>query len=150
MTKKPLLRKGLKVGDLLAYTGEVGKSARELRKLLRFSKVFKYSKFKNITLRDEFIKKTKRHLRIGMDISDGIFTDMERLAKINRVGFDFFVSFSKEVGCSGEEYEMIIGFDKRKKKAIIQRAKQTRTPLHIFAQVKRKGFKNRCKGHHFG
>ncbi len=34
-TKQPLLRSGVKIGDLLAYTGELGNSAKDLKKLLK-------------------------------------------------------------------------------------------------------------------
>jgi len=148
--KKPLYRKGLKSGDLLAFTGNVGQSAKELQKLFQGRKITKKSKFKTLKLPAEFIYKTRRFLRVGMDVSDGIYADIARMAKLNKTGFHFLQKLPKVIGCSGEEYEMIIGFDKRYKKAIIRYAKQTRTPLTIFAKAQRKSYKNRCKGHHFG
>ena len=148
--KKPLLRSGLKSGHLLAYTGTLGKSYKELKKLLNFNTVTKYSKFKHIELRQKFVTTTSKYLSCGMDISDGLYSDLEKLSKHNRLGFRFHTNIPKRVGCSGEEYEMLVGFDKRLKKAIIRRAKQTRTPLCIFADAKRKHYTNRCKGNHFG
>ena len=148
--KKPLRRNGLKSGDYIAYTGEIGKSAKELRKLLYFNSVSKYSKFKHLKLRRAFIEKAAAQLSCGMDISDGLMSDLEKLAHINSLGFRFFEKISKQKGCSGEEYEMLVGFDKRRKKAIIRKAKQTRTPLHIIGVAARNKYTNRCKGHHFG
>ena len=149
-SKKPLFRKGLREGHLLAYTGELGRSAKELKRLLRGGRVHTRSKFRNMQLRDRFIDVVRDYLSCGMDISDGLFSELEKLAVLNQTGFAFLKDIPKSVGCSGEEYEMLIGFDARHKKAIIRRAKQTRTPLHIFARAQRGNYKNICKRHHFG
>ena len=148
-TKKPLLRKGMKKGDLLAYTGKLGDSKKELHRLLRGGNLHSKSKFRNIILREKFISTCKRYLNTGLDISDGIFSDLGKLSNSNALGFNFFSKISKDIGCSGEEYEMLISFDARQKKALIRRATQTRTPLTIFAKATRKKYKNRCKAHHF-
>ncbi len=148
-TKKPLLRKGIREGYLLAYTGELGRSAKDLQKLFRGGKIHKKSKFVDIVLREAFIKRTARYLKAGMDISDGLFSDLDKILKINRCGIDFLHKIPKRIGCSGEEYEMLIAFDKRDKKAVQRRAKQSRTPLNIFAKASRNRYINRCKAHHF-
>ena len=149
-SKKPLFRKGLREGHLLAYTGELGRSAKELKRLLRGGRIHKRSKFRNMQLRNTFIASARRFLSCGMDISDGLFSELEKLSQINKIGFEFLRHIPKSVGCSGEEYEMLVGLDARHKKAIIRHAKRTRTPLHIFARAKRGGYKNICKRHHFG
>jgi thiamine-monophosphate kinase len=148
-TKKPLLRRGMKKGHLLAFTGELGRSKKELQRLLRGGSLHSKSKFRNIVLREKFIFTCKRYLSAGMDISDGIFSDLGKLSLANRLGFEFTCKLSKDIGCSGEEYEMLLSFDPRHKKALMQRAKQTRTPLTIFAKAQRKKYINRCKAHHF-
>ncbi len=148
-TKKPLFRKGMKNNHLLAYTGKIGDSKKELKKLLNGGKIDKQSKFKNIILRDKFISKTQKYLSAGLDISDGIFSDLGKLSTINHLGFKFLQHIPKDIGCSGEEYEMLIAFSQRNKKAVLRRAKQTRTPLTIFAKAKRKRYTNRCKANHF-
>ncbi len=146
---KLLHRKGLKEGDLLAYTGALGKSARDLRYLLRGGKVHAKSKFVRFGLRKEFIADATRFLSSGMDISDGLGSDLERLHSLNRIGFDFNKKLDKKLFCSGEEYEMLVGFDPRQRKKIIRLAAKNRTPLHIFAEAKRTAYKSRCKAHHF-
>ena len=148
-TSQPLLRKGARLNDLLAYTGKLGQSKKNLTYLLSGAKLHRKSKFININLRDDFISKTTRFLNAGMDISDGLFSDLDKLSSINKFGIKFFKTISKEIGCSGEEYEMLISFDKRMKKTIIRRAKQTRTGLTIFGYAKRHKYTNRCKAHHF-
>ncbi len=148
-TKKPLMRRGLKRGDLIAYTGSLGRSAKELKRLMNLGKIHKKSKFVDIELRDKFIYNSSRFLSCGMDISDGLFSDLDKLASANRLGFKFYRPIEKKIGCSGEEYEMLFGFDKRDKKAVLRRAKLSRTPISIVAQSVRKSYKSRCKAHHF-
>jgi len=148
-TKKPLLRKSVKIGDMIAYTGKLGRSQKELKKLLSGGKIHNKSKFIDIKLRDKFVSNTSRFLSAGMDISDGLFSDLNKLGEASKVGYKFLNKISKEIGCSGEEYEMLIAFNKRDMKTILRRATQSRTPLNIFAHAKRLGYTNRCKSHHF-
>ncbi len=148
-TKNPLLRRGMKQNHLLAYTGKLGNSKKELQKLLRGGSLHSKSKFRNIVLREKFISTCKRYLSAGMDISDGIFSDLDKLSSVNALGYRFFYKIPKNIGCSGEEYEMLVSFDARDKKALLRRAAQTRTPLTIFAYATRTDYKNRCKSHHF-
>ena len=148
-TKKPLLRSGVRVGDYLAYSGELGNSAKDLRKLLNLGTVHKSSKFVDIKLRADFIKHSSPYLNAGMDISDGLFSDLDKIASLNRVGFKFLQNIPKLIGCSGEEYEMLVAFDGRNIKAIKRRAEKSRTKLNIFAKATRKKYTNRCKAHHF-
>jgi len=146
---KPLLRSKVRNGQLLAYTGRLGESAKDLQKLFSGGKIHQKSKFVNITLRDDFMKRSTRYLQAGMDISDGLYSDLDKIAKLNNIGFSFYKKIEKSIGCSGEEYEMLIAFDKRDKKKIVRRALQSRTPLHIFAKAIRQKYINRCKAHHF-
>ena len=148
-TNKPLLRRGMKEGDLVAYTGKLGDSKKDLQKLFRGGSLHSKSKFRNIVLRDKFVSTCKPYLHAGMDISDGIFSDLDKLSSVNGLGYRFFTPLSRAIGCSGEEYEILFSFDKRDKKALLRRSKQIRTPITIFAQAKRKKYTNRCKSHHF-
>ena len=148
-TNKPLSRSGAKIGDLFAYTGKLGDSAKDLKKLLRGGKIHKQSKFVNIKLRNTFMKNTTRYLSAGMDISDGLYSDLKKLCSASRLGCSFFKGITKDIGCSGEEYEMLVTFSPRDKKALLRQAQQSRTPLHIFGVGKRIKYTNRCKSHHF-
>jgi len=148
-TSNPLYRKGVRVNDLFAYTGKLGQSKKDLMSLCNGAKLHKKSKFIDIKLRDKFVSNTIRFLNSGMDISDGLFSDLDKLLSINKIGIDFFEYIPKKIGCSGEEYEMLISFDKRDRKTLIRRAKQSRTDLTIFGSVKRNKYINRCKAHHF-
>jgi thiamine-monophosphate kinase len=146
---KPIFRTGMKEGDLLAYTGKLGESRRDLRRLLRGYGVKPDSRFIYPVLRDRFFYKVAPFIRSAMDISDGLFHDLEKLHRANRLGFEFFQPIPKSVGCSGEEFEVLFAFDPRFERRIRQIAKQTRTPLTIFAKALRKPYKNLCKAHHF-
>ncbi len=148
-TNNPLVRNRVKNGYAFAYTGELGKSQKELRKLFNLGKVHSKSKFVDIKLRSDFVYNTQRFLKSGMDISDGLFSDLDKLTSANRVGVKFKQKLSKSIACSGEEYEMLVAFDIRDKKAVLRRASQSRTKLTIFATATRNRYVNRCKAHHF-
>ena len=146
---KPLLRANVKEGYLFAYTGRLGKSAKDLKKLFNLGSIHSKSKFIDIKLRTHFVRNAQRELKAGMDISDGLLSDIEKMTDLNRVGLKFTRKIKKNIGCSGEEYEMLVAFGKRDKKSVLRRAKQSRTPLTIFAQATRNKYTNRCKAHHF-
>ncbi|QOP45599.1 thiamine-phosphate kinase [Sulfurimonas paralvinellae] len=148
-TERPLLRKGMRGSSLLAYTGELGRSAKDLKRLFRGGKIHQKSKFVDIELREAFVKRAARALQAGMDISDGLFSDLDKMLKANGLGVEFITKIPKSMGCSGEEYEMLIAFDKRNLKGLQRRAKQSRTKLTVFAKASRKRYTNRCKAHHF-
>ncbi|BDY11836.1 thiamine-phosphate kinase [Hydrogenimonas cancrithermarum] len=146
---RPILRSGMKEGDLLAYTGRLGESRRDLQRLLRGASVNPGSRFVHPVLRDRFFYKAAPFIRSAMDISDGLFHDLEKLHRANRLGFDFFVPIPKPVGCSGEEFEVLFAFDPRHEKRIRHIARLTRTPLTVFARAVRKPYHNLCRPNHF-
>ncbi len=117
--------------------------------MLNGGKVHAASKFVTFDLRQGFISSAAASLSCGMDISDGIFSDLERLSRMNRLGFHYLEPLSNSLGCSGEEYEMLIGFDPRKRKKLMRIAAKERLELTVFAKAVRKGYRNRCKAHHF-
>ena len=148
-TSKPLLRSNIRKGYLFAYTGELGRSVKELTKLFRGGIIHKKSKFTDIHLRRNFVKNAQRELKAGMDVSDGLLSDIDKILSFKSLGAKFLRKIPKKVGCSGEEYEMLVAFDPRDKKAVLRRAKQSRTKLTIFAKAVRGSYVNRCKAHHF-
>ena len=148
-TSNPLLRTGIKEGDLIAYTGKLGESKRDLNRLFRGVNIAPNSRFITPTLRQAFITKVAPYLHAGMDISDGLFTDLSRLGKLNRKEFTLFNPIPKQIACSGEEYEMLIAFPQKQRVKIENIAKKTKTPLTIFAKAVRGKFTSTCKSHHF-
>jgi thiamine-monophosphate kinase len=148
-SEKPLLRQGLKASDCIAYTGKIGESARHLRYLFAGGKVHTKSRFVSPKLRQQFVQRGRPYLRCGMDLSDGLFSDTEKLCEANRLGIKWKKKPCKRIGCSGEEYEMLVAFDRRNLKAIKRLSHSTRTPLTLIGTARRGRYTNRCKAHHF-
>ena len=148
-TQKPLYRKGVRSNDLLAYTGNLGNSKKDLKKLMRGGKINKNSKFVNIELREKFVRDSSRFLHAGMDISDGLFADLAKMLSSNNLGAEIDKKISKSIACSGEEYEMLVSFDRRHRKTLIRRSKLSRTKLTLFAKAKRVKYISKCKANHF-
>jgi thiamine-monophosphate kinase len=145
----PLTRRGLKEGDLLAYTGHLGESKRDLTKLFRGEKIANNSRFIEPILRQEFIEKARPYLSVGMDISDGLFCDTNKLLDYNSIGFESIIEVANEVGSSGEEYEMLIGFGADSLEVILEIADELDMDLTIFARVVDNQNRFSCVGHHF-
>lgn len=148
-TKNPLFRKGMCDGDFVAYSGTIGESKRDLEILLSGGKVDSKSRFIKPTLRAEFIYEARKYLNCGMDISDGLFFELGRLSKINTLGFEFLENIPKEIGCSGEEYEMVFSFNPKYLSKIESIAKKHNVKLNIFAKANKGSFECMCKSHHF-
>jgi len=94
----PLLRTGLEEGDLLAFTGTLGESKRDLDALYRGEEISNNSRFFEPLLRAEFIEKARPFLRVGMDISDGLYCDTNKLLDINRYGFKLLKNINDDIG----------------------------------------------------
>lgn len=146
---KPLRRKGLQEGNLLAFTGELGESRRDLTKLLNGEKISLTSKFYEPILRRKFIKDSIEYLTAGMDISDGLFCDTNKILDINNLGYKEIIKINNDIGYSGEEYEMLISFKKKNLKKILNIADKNNLNLTIFAEVKENQNRFRCEEHHF-
>ena len=145
----PLLRTGLKEGDLLAYTGTLGESKRDLDALFRGEKIANNSRFYEPILRAAFVAEARAFLRTGMDISDGLYCDTNKLLDINKYGFDIFENINEDIGHSGEEYEMLVSFAPEHYDDIMAVSKKTNTPLTVFARVAKNDQRFACKSHHF-
>ncbi|HHD79031.1 MAG TPA: thiamine-phosphate kinase [Epsilonproteobacteria bacterium] len=146
---KPLLRTTLQEGDLLAYTGVLGESKRDLDTLFRGEKIASNSRFYEPILRAEFIAKAREYLSAGMDISDGLFCDTNKLLDINKYGFELLLDIDDNIGLSGEEYEMLLSFSSDTIETVKKIAKETNTPLTIFAKVTKNNERFSCQSHHF-
>ena len=146
---RPLLRTGLQKGDLLAYTGTLGQSKRDLDALFRGENIPDDSRFLDPILRVEFISKARALLRTGMDISDGLYCDTNKMLDINKYGFDLFDDISDEIGYSGEEYEMLVSFAPEHYSDVMKIAEETNTALTVYAKVTNNNDRFPCKSHHF-
>jgi thiamine-monophosphate kinase len=143
------MRSGTNKGDLVAYTGKLGTSKRDLDRLFRGEKVRGKSRFIAPKLRGNFFFEASQYVNSAMDISDGLFFELGRLSKENKVGFQFFDKISKKVGCSGEEYELLFTFHPKYQKQIKSLAKKHKIKLNIIAKATKGEYKCGCKSHHF-
>jgi thiamine-monophosphate kinase len=148
-TTNPIYRTGLKKGDLLCYTGSLGSVKKDLDLLLEGKKISVDSKFIRPQLKGNFFYEISPFVTSAMDISDGLFFELERLSKANGVGFDFFKNIPKEVGCSGEEYELLFSIDKKDQAKVESIAKERNIEVSFFAQAIKGSFQSPCKAHHF-
>jgi len=148
-TKNPITRKGLNIGDLLIFTGDLGSVKRDLELLLNGEKINKTSKFITPVLRSAFFYEAAPFIKVAMDVSDGLSKDISRLSKVNDVGFDFIKELTKDELCSGEEYEIVFGCDPKNLNKIEKIAKKHNTPLTLFAKVIGGKYENICGENHF-
>ncbi len=149
-SKNPLRRDTVKEGDLLAFTGDLGSVKADLQKLFLGERISDNSKFYRPVLREDFVKAVTPWLSGGMDISDGLYCDTNKLLKCNNLYLQELKVIPKEQGESGEEYEMLIAFAPENLNRIKRIAKLTDTPLTIFGKTttKKTDFYP-CKSHHF-
>jgi len=148
-TKYPILRTGTNVDDLVCYTGELGSCKKDLDKLLKGKKISKKSKFIKPKLNAEFFYAIAPYINSALDISDGLFFELQRLSKANKIDFEFFEKIQDEIGCSGEEYEMLFTYDKKNQKEIEKIAIKHDVILNTFAKTIPGIYKNKCQNHHF-
>jgi thiamine-monophosphate kinase len=149
-TNKPIYRKGIKKNDFIAHTNTLGKVSKQLKYALRYNKTNKNSKFISPKLYPKFFYEISKYITSSIDISDGLFKELERLSKINKLGFLLNKKIKKQIGCSGEEYEILFSFNKKYKLKIQNIAKKYKLKINIFAKATQsKRYKCICKENHF-
>ncbi len=148
-TKNPIYRSGAKIGDLVCYTGDLGTCKRDLQKLFKGQKISSNSKFIKPKLKAEFFYEISKYINASLDISDGLFFELQRISKASKVGFKFFEKIDEHIGTSGEEYELLFTFPKKHLKKIKSIAKKHKVTLNICAKTIKGSFKTTCKNHHF-
>jgi thiamine-monophosphate kinase len=148
-SETPLLRQGVRVGDLLAYTGKLGEVRRDLERLLRGERIDENSRFYEPKLRREFVRSARPLLRAGMDISDGLYCDLNKLLDLNGLGLEPFEEISPEIGESGEEYEMLVAFEARNLPELEALAAELDVPLTLVGRAAENDFRYSCRSHHF-
>jgi thiamine-monophosphate kinase len=148
-TRKPILRSGTKEGDLLCYTGDLGSVKKDLDILLSGKKVSHKSKFIRPKLNPEFFYEIAPYINSALDISDGLFFECERLSRANGLGIEFFYHIDNEIGCSGEEYEILFTLDPLRLQKIEKIAQKYNVQLNLFAKAVEGKYRCGCKNHHF-
>jgi thiamine-monophosphate kinase len=148
-TQNPIYRTGIKEGNLLAFTGEIGTVKKDLDALFQNKQIKPSSKFIKPILKKQFFYNASEYINSALDISDGLSKDLSRLSLANNMGFKFLHPLSKDELCSGEEYEILFAFEEKNLKIIQKIANQTDTKLTIFAKAIKGKYTSICKENHF-
>lgn len=152
-TKKAVFRKGAKIGDFIAFTGNLGSVIKDFGILENGGKIDKNSKFITPDLKADFFYKAAKFTTSAMDISDGLSQDLSRLLEKNGAGIKFLKNLSKDELFSGEEYEILFTFAKKNRDKILKIAKKTATKITIFGEIAELSadtkFIDLSKKHHF-
>ncbi|OCL82353.1 thiamine-phosphate kinase [Arcobacter porcinus] len=148
-TENPIYRKDVKIGDFICYTGKLGDSKKGLESLLKGQKIKKNSKFIKPKLRADFFYEASKYINSSMDISDGLFLDLEKLSIASNIGFEFFKDIKEEIGTSGEEYEILFSASLKNLKKIENIAKKHKVKLNYFAKAVKGSYKSGFSNHHF-
>lgn len=152
-TKKAVFRKGAKIGDFIAFTGNLGSVIKDFGILENGGKIDENSKFITPDLKADFFYKAAKFTTSAMDISDGLSQDLSRLLKKNGAGIKFLKNLSKDELFSGEEYEILFTFAKKNRDKILKIAKKTATKITIFGEIAELSadtkFIDLSKKHHF-
>ncbi len=148
-TKNPIFRSGVQKDDLLCFTGTLGSAKKDLQKLFDGKKIPKNSKCIKPKLKAKFFYKIAKYINSSIDVSDGLFFELERLSKASKLGFEFFEKIPNDIGTSGEEYEIIFSFEKKNLEKIKKIAKKYDISLNIFAKAIKGKYKTKAKNHHF-
>ena len=147
--KKAIYRKGLKIGHLLAFTGELGQSLKGLELLQKGESLEAKHRFIKPKLRKDFFYKIANKVVCAMDISDGLSKDLSRLLELNQLGISWFKTLDFYELYSGEEYEILFAFEKKDKEFIEKMAQKYKLKLNIFGQAVKGKYEFRGKEHHF-
>ncbi|MBF7042164.1 thiamine-phosphate kinase [Campylobacter volucris] len=149
INQKTIYRKGLKKGDLLAFSGKLGDSIKGLKILQNGFFLHSNHRFIRPNLKQKFFYDIAKKIRVSMDISDGLNKDLSRMLAINRLSVTFLKKLNFFELNSAEEYEILFAFDKKYKAYIKNMAKKHRVKLNIFAKTKTGRYKYYGKEHHF-
>jgi thiamine-monophosphate kinase len=145
-----IFRSGAKFRDFFLHTGNLGKSKRDLNHLFSNWNISKKSPFRKPQLQKRFIFKVANFINSGLDISDGLFSELAHISKMSRVGIKLSKNFQKRVVCSGEEYQFLFSVSPRNLKRTLFIAKNLGVKLTKVGRAKRgKPFKNSCQANHF-
>jgi thiamine-monophosphate kinase len=144
----PLLRSGVEPGDLLVYTGTLGESKRDLEALMRGESIPPDSRFYEPVLRRGFVRKCRKYLRAGMDLSDGLYCDTNKLLDHNGLGMEPLQEIPEAIGSSGEEYEMLVAVAPENLEALRECARKEGVPVTVFARAEENDRRFPCRDHH--
>lgn len=134
-------RKGFKANDIVFFTGNLGNVLKDMKFLYNGINISKKSKFYLPDLKTKFIYDILPFVKGGMDISDGLFCELNRISKSNKVRFRFYNKLRKNIALSGEEYELLFSVSHKNIRRLKLIANKNRIRLTKIAKM----FKGRQK-----
>ncbi len=148
-THNPVRRTGLKIDDIVGFTGSLGSVQKDLDTLFRGETISPASKFITPDLKADFFYAAAPYFTTAMDISDGLSKDLSRLSSMNKKGFAFFSNMDEAILCSGEEYEVLFSCKEKDCDTIMQIAQENNTQITFFAKVTDGAYETVCQENHF-
>lgn len=145
---KIIKRTNFKVGDIIFFSGNLGGVSKDMKALYRGYKINKNSKFYTPNLNPKFIFEILPFIRGGMDISDGLYYELNRISKLNNVRFRFYKNISKHVAISGEEYELLFSVSQKNIRRLKLIASKNRVKITKLAKMLRGRQQFYCLPHH--
>ena len=137
---KALTRKGAKVGDLIYLTGTIGEASSALEDIKKDNLVdFKKSRYLRPEIRFGVSNKLKEIATSAIDVSDGLFQDLNHICIASKVGANIYLekvptflskSLSLEEMNKGDDYEILFTSDKTNKEKIEEISKQEKVPIY--------------------
>lgn len=141
-------RTNFKAGDIMFFSGDLGKVSKDMNFLYKGHKINRNSKFYAPRLNPKFIFEILPFIRGGMDISDGLYYELNRISKLNNVKFRFYKKINKNKALSGEEYELLFSVSQRDIRRLYLIAKKNRVKITKLAKMLRGRQKFYCPPHH--
>jgi len=149
--KQPLLRSGAKMGDLLCVTGSLGRMASEVKQLLE-NKIQQAKELPVCRLKFAQTINQEKLPSSGLDISDGLALDLQRLCQASQVGAVVWqqnlpidhnlhvAGYSKQetlrlVLSGGEDYELLFTLHPNKLELIKKLARTENTPFSVIGEI---------------
>ena len=137
---KALTRKGAKVGDLIYLTGTIGEASSALEGIKKDNLVdLKKSRYLRPEIRFGVSNKLKGIATSAIDVSDGLFQDLNHICTASKVGANVYLekvptflskSLSLEEMNKGDDYEILFTSDKTNKEKIEEISKQEKVPIY--------------------
>ena len=145
---KIIKRKNFKAGDIVFFSGDIGSVSKDMKSLYKGHKIHKDSKFYTPRLNMRFIFEILPFIRGGMDISDGLYYELNRISKLNNVKFRFYKKINKAKATSGEEYELLFSVSQKNIRRLKLIAAKNRVKITKLAKMIRGKERFYCPPHH--
>ena len=137
---KALTRKGAKVGDSIYLTGTIGEASSALEDMKKDNFVdLKKSRYLRPEIRFGVSNKLKEIATSAIDVSDGLFQDLNHICIASKVGANVYLekvptflskSLSLEEMNKGDDYEILFTSNKTNKEKIEEISKQEKVPIY--------------------